>query len=290
MQHIKNKALALIAAGNSQTEYYLIYAEAIKLLVDNFTAETHQEISAFFEKHIPEPKEFTALKPYCKSLYSKDEGERIKASKYFSKIATAQKSGFIEFPFNYPKYFELLFPALEDDNEKVVANIIIALGASCWHYTDYRVLKKLQAFYYAKSSTLRYYALIWTESLTHKNRDYDFLIKYIQEKQSLKVIEAISIHFSAKSKYREQVPTHILHQILPIFIAKAKKKTSIQRGLIIKIIKLLGDLERSEIEPYLDLLDFGNEKEVKAIFKEFIEIYLYKDSDAYNVFTKELQK
>ncbi len=113
------------------TEQFVVYDKAIKLLLKHgFIEREDEELQKAFYQLIPPPKQYTETDLVFEKLYSSNKNERITSSKFFDKKARDEWSGWNASFFQYPKTFERLFPALKDEEPKVVRNIIVALGCA----------------------------------------------------------------------------------------------------------------------------------------------------------------
>lgn len=256
-------------------EYYVLYDSAIALLLENgFAKNADKKIQVAYFDIIPEPEIFTKNKEQLDNLYSKDEGSRVNSAKHFSKLARDEGSVFRGMFFKYPKTFELLFPALEDENQKVVTDIITTLGCAYNRYfKDLRVERELFKFYNHKSKEVLISAIIWTSGI-NKDEKYDYIFPLLETKQTAKVIEALCEHFGPNNDET------IKRKALPILIDCLERKLpqSTKYKVATKIAHIL---DEGNIELFKNKLNLNSNKELKEVFREVINLYCDKERIAY---------
>lgn len=139
------------------SEYFIVYSKAVKFLLEKYNEKTESKINQFFEKNIPKlfnNKDCEESTIHFKNLESSDIDLRLKASKFFRGKALQETSGYRSILFERPDTFEKLITALKkEENEKVIINLIIALGGAHNRYFEYfRVFENLSPFFYHKKS------------------------------------------------------------------------------------------------------------------------------------------
>lgn len=256
-------------------EYYVLYDSAIALLLENgFVKNADAKIQDAYFGIIPEPEIFTKNKEQFDNLYSKDEGLRVNSAKHFSKLARDEGSVFRGMFFRYPKTFELLFPALKDENQKVVIDIIITLGCAYNRYfKDLRVERELYKFYNHTNKEVLISVIIWTSGI-NKEEKFDYIFPLLETKQTAKVIEALCEHFGPNNDET------IKRKALPILIDCLERKLpqSTKYKVATKIAHIL---EEDHIELFKDKLNLNSNKELKEVFREVINLYCDKERIAY---------
>jgi hypothetical protein len=259
----------------SDNEYYVLYFEAIELLLESgFVKNIDTKIQKAYFELIPEPEIFTKNNEQLENLYSKDENLRISSAKHFSKLARDEGSIFRGMFFKYPKTFELLFPALKDENLKVVRDIIVTLGSAYDRYfKDPRIEKELYKFYNHKDKEILYYTIIWTSGIT-KDDKFDYIFSLLEKKQTSKILEALCQHF------RENKKKEINKKALPIFIECLERKltNSTKFEIARTIIRILTD---DMVEVFNGKINLKNNSELKKLFKDSIERYCSKERIEY---------
>lgn len=256
-------------------EYYVLYDSAIALLLENgFEKNADKKIQDAYFSIIPEPEIFTKNKEQLDNLYSKDNGLRVNSAKHFSKLARDEGSVFRGIFFRYPKTFELLFPALEDENQKVVTEIITTLGCAYTRYfKDLRVEKALYKFYNHKNKEVLVSAIIWTSGI-NKDEKYDYIFPLLEAKQTAKVIEALCEHFGPNNDGA------IKRKALPILIDHLERK--LPRSTKYKVAtKIAHILEEDNIELFKNKLNLNSNQELKDLFIEVINLHCDKERIAY---------
>jgi len=252
-------------------EYYLLYEEAIQLLLENGYIENNDlKIQKAFLELIPEPEIFIENKLQFDNLFSSDEQLKISSAKHFSKLARGEGTFRRELLFMYPKTFQLLIPALNDTNLKVVRDIIISLGCAYQRFfKDPRVEKELYKFYNHKDKEILYYAIIWTSKITKEDK-FDYIFSLLESKQTSKILEALCQHF------REDTKTEIKIKTLPILIDSLDRKlpSSTKNKLIKTIIYILDD---STIELFNSKLNLNNDNELKELFVRQMNLHCLKE-------------
>lgn len=173
------------------SEYYIVYSNAVHLLLNIYNVETEADINKFFSTHIPVPegnKSFAEDKSQFANLKDEDLNIRIKASKYFRNKALQETSGFRAMLFQRPDTFEKLFNALKKEKDiKVIVNLIIALGGAYDRYFEhFRVYENLSPFFNHASSEVKYYTIIWTRRIENKEK-LKTLKSMLLQKQSKKI-------------------------------------------------------------------------------------------------------
>ena len=256
-------------------EYYVSYYDATELLLENgFVNNIDAKIQNAYFELIPEPEIFIKHKEQLDNLYSNDEALRISSAKHVSKLARDEGSVFRGMFFRYPKAFELLFPALKDENLKVVRDIIVTLGCAYDRYfKDPRVEKELYKFYNHKDKEILYYAIIWTAGIT-KDDKFDYIFSLLESKQTSKILEALCRHF------RDDTKKDINKKALPILIECLDRKltNSTKYEIVRTITRILTD---DTIEIFNDKINLKNNSELKKLFKESINRYCSKERKEY---------
>ena len=256
-------------------EYYVLYYDAIQLLLENGYIENKDfKIQKAFLELIPEPEIFIENKLQFDNLFSSDEQLKISSAKHFSKLARGEGTLRRELLFMYPKTFQLLIPALNDTNLKVVRDIIISLGCAYKRFfKDPRVEKELYKFYNHKDKEILYYAIIWTSGIT-KNDKFDYIFSSLESKQTSKILEALCQHF------RDDTKTDINKKALPILIECLERKltNSTKYEIVRTITRILTD---DTIEVFNDKINLKNNSELKKLFKESIRRYCSKERIEY---------
>ncbi|MEN7550483.1 hypothetical protein AAG747_21365 [Rapidithrix thailandica] len=177
------------------SEYHIVYSKAVKLLLEVYNEKNELKINRFFEKHIPELFDNADCKESTvqfENLKSKDLELRIKASKYFRGKALQETSGYRAILFERPSTFEKLISILETEkNDKVIINLIIALGGAYDRYFNYfRVYESLSPFFHHKKSDVKYYTILWTSNIEN-DKKRETLNALYNEKQSKKVTKLL---------------------------------------------------------------------------------------------------
>ncbi|AEA42811.1 hypothetical protein [Fluviicola taffensis] len=256
-------------------EYYVSYFDAINLLLENgFVKNIDTKIQNAYFDIIPEPEIFTKNKEQFDDLYSQDEALRISSAKHFSKLARDEGSVFRGMLFRYPKTFELLFPALKDENLKIVRDVIITLGSAYDRYfKDPRVETELYKFYNHKDKELLTFAIIWTSGIEKDNK-FDYIFPLLESKQTSKILEALCLHF------RDVTKTDLNKKALPILIEYlGRKLTASTKNRIVRTI--IGILADDTIEIFNGKINLKNNSELSNLFKECINLYCSKERIEY---------
>jgi hypothetical protein len=243
-------------------EYYVLYFDAIELLLENgFVKNIDTKIQNAYFELIPEPEIFAKNNQQLENLYSKDENLRMSSAKHFSKLARDEGSVFRGLFFRYPKVFELLLPALNDENLKVVRDIIVTLGCAYDRYfKDPRIEKALYKFYNHKDKELLYYAINWTTGIT-KDDKFDYIFSLLESKQTSKILEALCQHF------RDDTKKEINKKALPVLIECLERKltNSTKFEIVRTITRILTD---ETIEIFNDTINLNSNSELKNYLKK----------------------
>lgn len=119
----------------SHIDYYVVYNDVIQLLLkEGYIDRQNPDIQHQYYELIPDPKEYTAEKDNFENLFHHNPVLRIKAAKHFSSQARRVGNIYLKFLFSYPKTFNRLLPALQDNEPKVVSAVIEALECAYHRY------------------------------------------------------------------------------------------------------------------------------------------------------------
>ncbi|WP_324026583.1 hypothetical protein QSV08_03365 [Maribacter sp. BPC-D8] len=173
------------------SEYYIVYHKAIKLLINEYSKKTESSINQFFEKRIPklfDNRECEGCLVQFENLRSEDLVLRLQASKYFRGKALQETNGYRSILFTRPDTFDKLIKALKEEaNEKVLINLIICIGSAHNRYFNhFRVFENLSPFFFHNKSEVKYYTIIWTRFIEDAGKA-EILNIMNKQKQSKKV-------------------------------------------------------------------------------------------------------
>lgn len=256
-------------------EYYVLYSDAIELLLENgFVNSINPKIQDAYFELIPEPEIFTKNKVQLDNLFSNYDLLRISSAKHFSKLARDEGSVYRGFFFKYAKTFEMLFPALKDENLKVVRDVIVTLGCAYNRYfKDPRIEKELYKFYNHKDKEILTFAIIWTSGI-EKTEKFEFIFPLFKNKQTTKTLEALCLHF------RDSTSTQIKKKAIPILIQCLERKLtdSAKNNVVRTIIRLL---DENTVEVFNTNINLNNNIEMKSLFIKEINFTCLQDKKEY---------
>jgi hypothetical protein len=143
--------------------------------------------------------EIEAAERNFNDLLSDDVNVRLKAAQYFSWLARNEDSDYRREIFEMEGTYEKLYPLLEDENKKIVCEIIAALGCGYLRYNqDPRIVDELLALYDSTDKDVLYMAVVWTAYIK-TDKKYPPLTMLLEKAKSKKLIGAICEHFNDSS-------------------------------------------------------------------------------------------
>ena len=162
-------------------------------------------------------------------LLNNDENIRLKAAKYFSWLARNEYSNSRKEVFDDKETYEKLYPLLNDENKKVVCEIVMALGCGYRRYNaEPKIVDELLKLYDSKDKNILYYTIIWTVGLENEEM-YNKIFALLEKEKSKKMIQDLFEHFSVRN-----TDENIRNRLQKILLEKIK---TIKNNDVIKIIE-----------------------------------------------------
>ena len=169
-----------------------------------------------------------------KNLLNDDVKIRLEAAKYFSWLARNEFSFYRKEIFDNPKTYEKLLPLLNDNEPKIVCQIIHALGCA---YERYRKDKKIETefikLFHSKNNEIINTVSIWARDIEN-NEKYKYVINLFKKAKSKKLISALCNYFdyNTENNMKNEVQNILLNKLETI---KNEYSIKVIMGTLIRI-------------------------------------------------------
>jgi hypothetical protein len=209
----------------------------IFLLKEGFEKKLDERIQRAYYKIISESKQLIKEKDSSlKDLFSKDDIIRIKAAKYIFNKARKEFSWEIGEWLGDPRTIDILFLALEDPNEKVVAEITGALwmiSNKGRYFTDLRIYPKLIELLNYSSIDVVFYAALGLCNFSIDSKWHSLMDK-LEITKNLKLTQAILKNIYIKSsigvwgEITKEMEVYIRRRLILIYDKKEKEEIKVE--------------------------------------------------------------
>lgn len=206
-QKIVEEAKKLIQVGNSE--------EAKKLLLcEGYFRQLDSIVQQAFKSWFAQPVAFNPeMQTAIDDLFSDDVFIRRKASSYISRKALGTISGKIGECIRDPRTLDILLKALADPDEKVVANITIALAMFCSRYQhpDLRIYDHVKDLFVNHSAEVKIHAVMAIQLFPFSEK-WNYIYSVLDKKPSIRAKLVIG---QALIEYGDKMDKEHRNRILP---------------------------------------------------------------------------
>jgi len=212
------------------------------LLNSGFIDNKNVELQNAFYDIFPPSKEFLKeVNSSFKNLFSDDVSIRRKTSSYLEKQPRKSMNGYLQLWLKDPRTIDLLLKALDDNDAKVLENIILCLGniADRYNYNDLNIYHKLVDLYDKVSDNLKI-TIAQSIGSFHIKDKWDIILKTLNMTSTGKTYEILgTVVFS----HGEDMPIDMKVKFCSLFMNALLKENKISDVTysILRALEVIGN-------------------------------------------------